>query len=95
MRNYDLTFVVPADVPEEEFNGVVTQIQSWVEETQGKVTKVDQWGRRRLAYSIGDAHEGHYVSLTLEINPQATSEIERNLKLSSKVIRYLLIRADE
>jgi small subunit ribosomal protein S6 len=95
MRNYELTFIVPTDVSEEELNGVVSQVQSWVEGTQGKVTRVDQWGRRRLAYHIAEYNEGFYVLLDVEMNPAATAELERNLKLSDKVMRYLLVRADD
>jgi small subunit ribosomal protein S6 len=95
MRNYELTFIVPSDVSDDDLNGVVTQVQGWVEGTQGKVTRVDHWGRRHLAYNISEYHEGHYVLLDLEMNPQATTELERNLKLSDKIIRHLLIRTDE
>jgi small subunit ribosomal protein S6 len=95
MRNYELTFIVPSDVTEEDLNGVVTQVQGWVEGTQGKVTKVDHWGRRRLAYNISEYREGHYVLLNLELEPQATTDLERNLKLSDKVMRYLLVRLDD
>jgi small subunit ribosomal protein S6 len=95
MRNYELTFIVPSDTPDDELQGVVAQVQGWIEETQGKVVNVDHWGRRRMAYSIAEYQEGHYVSLNLEMKPEATIEFERNLKLSGKVMRYLLIRADE
>jgi small subunit ribosomal protein S6 len=95
MRNYELTFIVPSDVTEEDLNGVVTQVQDWVQGAEGKVTKVDHWGRRRLAYNISEYREGHYVLLNLELEPQATTELERNLKLSDRVMRYLLVRLDE
>jgi len=95
MRNYELTFIVPSDITEEDLGGLVTQVQSWVEAGQGKVVKVDHWGRRRLAYNINEYREGHYVALNLELNPQTTAELERNLKLSGKVMRYLLIKADD
>jgi small subunit ribosomal protein S6 len=95
MRNYELTFIVPSDANEEELNSVVTQIQGWVEGTQGKVNKVDHWGRRRLAYNIAEYREGYYVALDLELDPNTTLELERNLKLTDKVMRHLLIRNDE
>ncbi len=94
MRNYELTFIVPTDVNDEDMNGVVNQIQSWVEGSQGKVTKVDHWGRRRLAYNIAEYTEGNYILLNLELDPQATTELERNLKLSDRVLRHLLIRTE-
>jgi small subunit ribosomal protein S6 len=94
MRNYELTFIVPSDVNEEELNGVVSQVQTWVEGTEGKVTKVDHWGRRHLAYPIQAYREGYYVLLNLELEPQATLDLERNLKLADKVMRHLLIRTE-
>ena len=95
MRNYELTFIVPSDLSEDDLNGVVTQVQGWVEGSQGKVTNVDHWGRRKLAYNIAEYREGYYVVLALEMEPQSLIEFERNLKLSDKVMRYLLIREGE
>jgi small subunit ribosomal protein S6 len=94
MRNYELTIVVPSDVSEDDLNGVITQIQGWVEATQGKVVKTDHWGRKRLAYHIAEYREAHYVMFHLELEPNAVTEVERNLKLSDKVIRYLVVRKD-
>jgi small subunit ribosomal protein S6 len=95
MRNYELTFIVPSDASEDDLNGVISQIQGWVEESQGTVAKVNHWGRRRLAYGIREYTEGHYVSLILDMQPSATMQLERNIKLSGRVLRHLLIRADE
>ncbi|HLY29064.1 MAG TPA: 30S ribosomal protein S6 [Aggregatilineales bacterium] len=95
MRTYELTVVVGSDVGEEDLNGVVNTIQGWVEADQGKVTNVDHWGRRRLAYDIREYHEGQYVLLGLELDPQTTSGLERNLMLNDRVLRHLLIRTGE
>jgi small subunit ribosomal protein S6 len=95
MRQYELTLVIPSDVTEEDVNGVVGQVQGWVEGAQGKVVKVDNWGRRRLAYNIRAYREGIYLALDLELNPQDTLELERNLKLTEKVMRHLLVRLGE
>jgi len=95
MRNYELTFILPSDIVEEDLNTTVSQIQSWVEGSQGKVIKVDHWGRRHLAYNIAEYREGYYMLLNLELEPNTTTELERNLKLSDKVMRHLLIRLDD
>ncbi|MBX3062539.1 MAG: 30S ribosomal protein S6 [Anaerolineae bacterium] len=95
MRNYDLTFIVASDVTEEELNGVMTQVKGWVEEAKGTVSKVDPWGRRKLAYGISEYTEGYYVTYDCALEPQTTGELERNLKLAPKVIRHLLIRKDD
>jgi small subunit ribosomal protein S6 len=95
MRQYELTFIIASDVDEQEYNAALAQVQKWIEEAGGTVEHVDQWGRRKLAYNIGEYTEGFYVSFGAKMHPQATAELERNLRLFDKVIRHLLVRADE
>ena len=94
MRNaYELTFIVRNDPNEESINTAITQVQAWVEANSlGQVTKIDRWGRRKLAYEIDKQRDGFYVLMNAEIDPQNLPELERNLKLSPDVLRYLLIR---
>ncbi|CAG0999003.1 MAG: 30S ribosomal protein S6 [Anaerolinea sp.] len=94
MRPYELTFIVAPDADDQEFNTLVEQIKGWLTESGANVTKTDVWGRRHLAYPIRSFNEGFYVSLNFEMAPDATVQLERNLRLSQKVIRHLLIRAD-
>jgi small subunit ribosomal protein S6 len=96
MRKYELTYVVRTDVSEDTVKSTMDQIQQWVTAEEGnEILRVDQWGRRRLAYPIRDQREGHYVLLDVNLAPESIAEIERNLKLSDEVLRYLLVRADE
>lgn len=95
MRNYELTYIVASDVDEQEYNGIVAQVQKWIEESSGSVTNFEAWGRRKLAYAIGSYTEGFYVSLRMDLPPQSLMELERNLGLSEKVIRHLVVRTDE
>jgi small subunit ribosomal protein S6 len=96
MRNpYELTFIVRLDPNEEVINNTVTQVQTWVEAEQlGQVTKIDRWGKRKLAYEIDKQRDGFYVLMYAEIDPQNLPELERNLRLSPNVLRYLLVRPD-
>jgi small subunit ribosomal protein S6 len=90
---YELTFIVRNDPNEETINNAVTTVQGWVETNNlGQVTKIDRWGRRKLAYEIDKQRDGFYVLMNAEIDPQNLPELERNLKLSPDVLRYLLIR---
>jgi small subunit ribosomal protein S6 len=90
---YELTFIVRNDPNEESINTAITQVQAWVEANSlGQVTKIDRWGRRKLAYEIDKQRDGFYVLMNAEIDPQNLPELERNLKLSPDVLRYLLIR---
>jgi small subunit ribosomal protein S6 len=58
MRHYELTYIVASDVDEEGFRNVLAQVRQWVEELSGQVTETYQWGRRKLAYQIGEYTEG-------------------------------------
>jgi small subunit ribosomal protein S6 len=96
-RAYELGFIVRLDTGgDEAINEQVSQVQTWIEaDEQGQVTKIDRWGRRKLEYEIDRVREGYYIFIEANIDPAGLPELERNLKLSSNILRYLLIRADE
>ena len=97
-RPYELTTVIRTLSSDEELQQAIDQVIAWVEaDEQGKVNKIDRntFGRRKLAYEIDGQREGHYVLMMVDIDPSNLPELELNLKLSSNVLRYLLIRADE
>lgn len=92
---YELTFIVRSDPNDEVINGTISQVQTWVEtDNLGQVTKVDRWGRRRLAYEIDRQREGFYVCMQADLDPGNLPELERNLRLSPNILRYLLVRPD-
>ncbi|MBZ0298625.1 MAG: 30S ribosomal protein S6 [Anaerolineae bacterium] len=97
-RPYEVSFIVRIESSsgDEAINDQITQVQSWIETGEyGQVTKIDRWGRRKLAYEIDRQREGYYVIMEANIDPQGLPEVERNMKLSPAVLRYLIIRADE
>lgn len=95
-RNYELTFIVRTDPNDDVMNETVETVRGWVEaDNLGEVKKIDRWGRRKLAYEIDKQREGYYVLFYADIDPKNLEELERNLQLSSDVLRYLLIRPDE
>ena len=95
-KAYELTFIVRLDPNEEVINDAVNQVQAWVEaDSLGQVTKIDRWGRRRLAYEIDKQRDGYYVQMDAEIDPLGLPELERNLKLSAQILRYLIVLAEK
>lgn len=96
-RPYEIAFIVRIEsAGDEAINDQVTQVQGWIEaDSKGQVTKIDRWGRRKLAYEIDRQREGYYVIMEANVDPSGLPEVERNLKLSSAILRYLIIRADE
>ena len=95
MRIYEIIFVVRPDVPEEELDKLITQMEGVVTGMGGKVEKTEKMGRRRLAYRIGGHREGFYVLFSLEGSGDTVKEFERRLKVTDSVIKFLTVRVDE
>ncbi len=95
MRNYEIMVVVRADLNEADLHSQLDTIKSWITAKEGKVSQVDLWGRRRLAYPIAKQRDGFYVLMKAELPTAAPSEIERNLRISENVLRFLVIKEDE
>lgn len=90
MRTYEVVLVINPDLDEEALNGVVDRVKNWMTESGGTITKVDMWGKRRMAYLIKKQREGYYVLIVAELDPSSTAELERNLRFLEPVLRYML-----
>jgi small subunit ribosomal protein S6 len=95
MRKYEIIFVVRPDVPEEELDKLVTQMEGVVTGMGGRVEKTEKMGRRRLAYRISGHREGFYVLFFVEGSGDTVKEFERRLKVTDSVIKFLTVRVDE
>ena len=95
MRSYELMVIFVPGLDEEGLDAQIERTKGLIEGIGGEVEKVDKWGRRRLAYEINDNTEGFYVVIDFKAESGATSEVERILKITDEVIRYLLLRTDE
>ena len=94
MREYELVFIVHPDLDETAFKDIVEKVRGWITEAGGSVGKVDFWGKRRLAYPIRKQREGQYVLLRTEMNPTFSATLERNLRFTEPVMRFLLTSVD-
>jgi small subunit ribosomal protein S6 len=74
---------------------VINTVQEWITAREGSVSKVDFWGRRRLAYPINDFNEGYYVFLTMEFPPAKLNDLEYTMRLNDRILRHLVVRLDE
>ena len=79
---------------EEAIAAMVAKFKTLVE-TQGTVSEVDEWGKRRLAYPINDLNEGYYVLMTFTAEPSLPAELDRVLKITEGVMRSMIICKDE
>jgi len=97
MRVYEILFIIRPDVPEEEIDGIVEPLKGVVTAAGGVVDKVDKWGQRRMAYRVGKYRDGVYVLLQFSTDKTAETvkELERRLRVSDTVIKFLTVRIDE
>lgn len=94
MRNYEVAFIADPDLDEEGLTALEERVKSWVEAGQGRTIKVDRWGKRRFAYPIGRRNEGYYVFIQAEMPPAAGLAIERDLRLTEQVLRFLITQQE-
>ena len=94
-RAYEVIVVVRLDIEEGAVNNTIDQVKNWIETDDGKVQKVDRWGRRKLAYEIEKQREGYYVLMDAEMESRGLNELERNMNLSQNLLRYLIVRKED
>ncbi|MGH9724897.1 MAG: 30S ribosomal protein S6, partial [Candidatus Acidiferrales bacterium] len=95
-RQYDLIFICRPDTPEPEVDKVIATLEHAATEKGGKIESVNKWGRKRMAYRVQKLREGYYVYLVLHSNHgEVVKELERRLKVSDVVMKYLTVRLDE
>ena len=90
MRNYEIAFIVHPDLEDTAYNEVVERVQDLVKNAGGKIVKVDQWGRKKLAYEIRKLTEGQYVFLQTEMEPTVCSDLEHAIQLNESIIRFMI-----
>jgi small subunit ribosomal protein S6 len=91
MRNYEVVLVVHPDLDENALKSVIERVQGWITEAGGTIARLDQWGKRRLAYSIRKQREGQYVYIEATFAPSFSAVLERNLRFLEPVLRFSVI----
>ena len=94
-RTYELMFIVRPDMAEEELDKLISTLESQVTSTGGTVKSVERMGKRRLAYTVRRFGDGIYVLLTAEGSGGLIHELERRLRVTEPVIKFLTVRVDE
>jgi small subunit ribosomal protein S6 len=95
-RLYDLIFICLPTTPEEEVAKIIATLEQVIADRGGKVEKVEKWGTRKMAYRVAKQREGYYVYMSLRgAQADLIKELERRLKVSDAVIKYMTVRLDE
>ena len=94
-RIYEILFIADPNLGEPEVDALAAHVQGFVEKEGGTVQKLEKWGKKRLAYDVRRHREGYYVLLVAEGTGVMVKEVERRLKVTDGIIRYLTVRVDE
>ena len=95
MRHYEAIYIIKPGIEEEKRNELIEKIKGIFTSNGCEITKVDEWGMRKLAYAIQDLTEGYYVYLEFDANTDAPKEISRSLKLLDSILRYIIVKKGE
>ncbi len=93
-RTYELMFIVRPDMADEDLDKLISNLESTVTSAPGTVKKVERMGKRRLAYTVRKFREGIYILLTIEGGGSVIHEVERRLRVTESVIKFLTVRID-
>src|SRR5712672_3027855 len=94
-RTYELMFIVRPDMLDDDLDKLVSTLESAVTTAGGAVKSVERMGKRRLAYAVRRFHDGIYILLTVEGGGALIHELERRLRVTEPVIKFLTVRIDE
>jgi small subunit ribosomal protein S6 len=95
MRVYEELFIVRPDATEEELTPLIEQIEAIITGGGGTVDKTEKWGVRKLAYRVQKRTEGNYVLIQFSAGPELVKELERRLRVSDMVLKFITVRIDE
>jgi small subunit ribosomal protein S6 len=94
-RQYELVYILPPDTTEQQVTELHQQIEAVVSRLNGQIEKMENWGRRRLAYEIAHHKEGVYVLEVINGSGELMKELDRRLKVMDLVIRHMVVRVDQ
>lgn len=93
MRKYETLVVLRPELEDEARKALIERFSAIVEK-DGKVTKIDDWGMKKLAYEIEKLNDAYYFIMEYESSPSLPKELERNLKINENVLRYMTVNRE-
>ena len=95
MRDYEVLYIVRADLDDDKVQEVVKRVNTLIERSGGVAERTNLWGKRKLAYEVKHQKEGSYVLQDFRIGPDRIPELEAALKITEEVLRHLIVRKPE
>jgi small subunit ribosomal protein S6 len=95
MKKYETIFILDPDLEEGQTQSAVEKVKGIISQNNGEILKVEDWGKRKLAYQVKKKAKGHYILIHLMGSPTLISELERNFRVMDAVIKFQSVRLDE
>ena len=95
MNKYELAVVVSAKIEDDERAATLEKAKALVERFGGKITNVDDWGKKRLAYEVQKMREGYYYFIQFDAEADCPGQLENRVRIMDNVIRFLCVKQDE
>jgi len=95
MRAYELMYIINTALDEEGTNAIIEKFKGLIETNGGEITKLDKWGKRKLAYEIDDQKEGFYVLCYFNAGTDVPKELDRVLKITDGVVKHMILKEEE
>ncbi|MCK4761911.1 MAG: 30S ribosomal protein S6 [Candidatus Aminicenantes bacterium] len=94
-RKYEIGFIINPESSEEEVKKIIDSIVEIIQKNEGTIENIDEWGRRPMAYAVEKHNEGIYTFINAEMPGNTFFDIEKRMKVSEKVMRYIILRLDD
>lgn len=95
LRNYETLYILSPKCPDNDVNKICKAFEDIISKTGGELVKTERWGKKRLAYEVKKNREGFYVMLQFKGTNKLVRELERNMRITEDVIRFLTVRIDD
>jgi len=95
LRRYETILIAHVDLSEDELSGLIARYSAIIKDQKGILVKVERWGKRRLAYMIKKQARGFYILIDYAGKSAVVNEVERNLKISDKILKFMTVLKDE
>jgi len=92
MKRYETIYVANPNLEDDALEEIVAKFSDIIEKKKGSIVKIDDWGKRKLAYEVKRFDKGHYVLLDFCGFPEVVTEVERNLKLDDRILKYMTVK---
>jgi small subunit ribosomal protein S6 len=93
-NQYELTYVISGVLKSNDVEDIVRRVNAFIDDNDGEIIEVDEWGSQRLAYEIEKKRSGHYVNMYFRAPGDLITKLERALEIEDNILRYLTLRMD-